>query len=115
MAVMECTGTSLPEQGKTKKTYYEWIRLIACFFVIFNHLKGYVLFMNASGVKQLFYMLLSVITKINVPLFLWFPVRCFWKNRRICANVIYLSNCLIKLKGGDKSREKIIDTCKIMR
>ena len=30
-------------------------------------------------------------------------------------NVIYLSNCLIKLKGGDKSREKIIDTCKIMR
>lgn len=31
------------------------------------------------------------------------------------TNVIYLSNCLIKLKGGDKSREKIIDTCKIMR
>ena len=69
MAVMECTGTSLPEQGKPKKTYYEWIRLTACFFTIFNHLKGYVLFMNSSGVKQLFYMLLSVITKINVPLF----------------------------------------------
>lgn len=34
---------------------------------------------------------------------------------RAAANVIYLSNCLIKLKGGDKSREKIIDTCKIMR
>lgn len=69
MEVMECTGTSLPKQGKTKKIYYEWIRLAACFFVIFNHLKGYVLFMNSSGVKQLFYMLLSVITKINVPLF----------------------------------------------
>lgn len=69
MAVMEFTGKSLPKQGKTKKTYYEWIRLIACFFVIFNHLKGYVLFMNSSGVKQLLYMILSVITKINVPLF----------------------------------------------
>lgn len=57
------------KQGKTKKVYYEWIRLIACFFVIFNHLKGYVLFMNASGIKQAFYMVLSVITKINVPLF----------------------------------------------
>lgn len=57
------------KQGKTKKVYYEWIRLIACFFVIFNHLKGYVLFMNASGIKQAFYMVLSAITKINVPLF----------------------------------------------
>lgn len=57
------------KQGKAKKVYYEWIRLIACFFVIFNHLKGYVLFMNASGIKRAFYMVLSVITKINVPLF----------------------------------------------
>lgn len=57
------------KQGKTKTVYYEWIRLIACFFVIFNHLKGYVLFMNASGIKQMVYMVVSVITKINVPLF----------------------------------------------
>lgn len=66
---MERAEISLQEQGKTKKVYYEWIRLIACFFVIFNHLKGYVLFMNASGIKQTFYMVISVITKINVPLF----------------------------------------------
>ncbi len=52
-----------------KKVYYEWIRLTACFFVIFNHLKGYVLFQNASGIKQIFYTVISVITKINVPLF----------------------------------------------
>lgn len=37
------------------------------------------------------------------------------KDKACVCNVIYLSNCLIKLKGGDKSREKIIDTCKIMR
>ena len=66
---MECAEISLQEQGKRKKVYYEWIRLIACFFVIFNHLKVYVLFMNASGIKQAFYMVISVITKINVPLF----------------------------------------------
>lgn len=66
---MDYTEKLLSEQGKAKKVYYEWIRLIACFFVIFNHLKGYFLYRNASGVKQTFYMVLSVITKINVPLF----------------------------------------------
>lgn len=66
---MKHRGTALSEQKNTKEAYYEWIRLISCFFVIFNHLKGYVLFMNSSGVKQVFYMAISVITKINVPLF----------------------------------------------
>lgn len=56
--------------GKQLKTvYYEWLRLIACFLVIFNHLKGYVLYQNASGIKQIGYMVVSIITKINVPLF----------------------------------------------
>lgn len=61
--------TKSPGQSGTRKTYYEWLRCIACFLVIFNHLKGYVLFTNASGLKQIFYMILSVLTKINVPLF----------------------------------------------
>lgn len=66
---MEHEETSLQVERRTKKVYYEWIRLAACFFVIFNHLKGYVLFRNASGIKQAFYMGISVLTKINVPLF----------------------------------------------
>lgn len=57
------------ENKETKTVYYEWLRLIACFLVIFNHLKGYVLYQNASGIKQICYMTISVITKINVPLF----------------------------------------------
>lgn len=69
MRRMENGGILSGRQERTKKVYYEWIRLVACFFVIFNHLKGYVLFMNSSGMKQAFYMVLSVITKINVPLF----------------------------------------------
>lgn len=57
-------------QNKKEKTvYYEWLRLIACFLVIFNHLKGYTLFLNSSGIKRVFYMVISVMTKINVPLF----------------------------------------------
>lgn len=69
MRRMGSGGILSGKQEKTKKVYYEWIRLVACFFVIFNHLKGYVLFMNASGMKQAVYMVISVITKINVPLF----------------------------------------------
>lgn len=56
-------------QNGGKKIYYEWMRCIACFLVIFNHLKGYTLFMNSTGIKQVIYMILSVFTKINVPLF----------------------------------------------
>lgn len=56
-------------ENQTKTVYYEWLRLIACFLVIFNHLKGYVLYQNATGIKQAGYMVISVITKINVPLF----------------------------------------------
>ncbi len=56
-------------QSGGKTVYYEWIRCIACFLVIFNHLKGFTLFMNSSGIKQVIYMILSALTKINVPLF----------------------------------------------
>ena len=56
-------------QSGMKKVYYEWLRCIACFMVIFNHLKGYRLFMDASGIKQICYIILSVLTKINVPVF----------------------------------------------
>lgn len=66
---MEYGQIKLPGQSGDKKIYYEWIRCIACFLVIFNHLKGYTLFMNSSGIKQVVYMILSVLTKINVPLF----------------------------------------------
>lgn len=66
---MSCLETKSSGQGCIRKAYYEWLRCIACFLVIFNHVKGYTLFMNASGIKQMFYMVISVLTKINVPLF----------------------------------------------
>ncbi len=66
---MEYGGRRQPKQSGMKKVYYEWLRCIACFLVIFNHLKGYRLFMDASGIKQICYMILSMLTKINVPVF----------------------------------------------
>ena len=67
---MEHGGSRQTGQGGMKKVYCEWLRCIACFLVIFNHLKGYRLFMDASGIKQICYIILSVLTKINVPVFL---------------------------------------------
>ena len=53
----------------SKKTYFEWMRIIAIFLVIFNHLAGYGLYMVSSGYKQAIYMTITMITRINVPLF----------------------------------------------
>lgn len=52
-----------------KKIYYEWMRILACGLVIYNHLNAYTLYMNSSGIKQGFYMFLTMLTRINVPLF----------------------------------------------
>lgn len=52
-----------------KKIYYEWMRIIACGLVIFNHVDAYGLYMNSVGIKQGIYMVLTMITRINVPLF----------------------------------------------
>ena len=45
------------------------MRVIACALVIFNHLPGYMLYSMTGGGKQFFYMCLTMITRINVPLF----------------------------------------------
>lgn len=52
-----------------KKVYFEFMRIIACALVIFNHLSGYTLYYSSSGIKQYVYMCLTMITRINVPLF----------------------------------------------
>lgn len=53
-----------------KKIYFELMRIIAVMLVIFNHLPGYTLYQTSSGYIQWFYMVLSMVTRINVPLFL---------------------------------------------
>lgn len=57
------------ESRKEIKVYIEMIRIIAMILVIYNHLPGYLMFVNTEGIKQAVYMYLTMVTRINVPLF----------------------------------------------
>lgn len=56
-----------------KKIYIECMRIIAIFFVIFNHMleKGFFLFSMypQKSVQYWFYMMIAVFCKFSVPLF----------------------------------------------
>lgn len=54
---------------KNKRLDLEIMRIIAIFLVIFNHLPGYSLYQSSSG-NTWIYMFITMITRINVPLFL---------------------------------------------
>lgn len=65
-------------QKNKKYTYIEIMRIIAIFFVIFNHTgnKGFFLFSQhqAGGMQFWIYLLVSVFCKFSVPLFWQFQV-----------------------------------------
>ncbi len=54
---------------KKREVYFDAMRILACALVIFNHLDGYWLYQGSTGVKQFFYMCLTMIARINVPIF----------------------------------------------
>ncbi|MGN1457880.1 MAG: acyltransferase [Acutalibacteraceae bacterium] len=58
------------ETSKRKKVYFEYMRIVAVVLVLFNHTPGYTLYMTSSGLEQALYMIITMITRINVPLFL---------------------------------------------
>lgn len=70
-------------EKKQKKIYFEWMRILACGLVIFNHLEGYTLYKSSIGMKQGLYMLLTMITRINVPLFFMISGALLLKKRKI--------------------------------
>ena len=53
-----------------KKVYIELLRIIAAALVIFAHLPASSLYVTTSGVSQFLNLVVSIILKINVPLFL---------------------------------------------
>lgn len=55
---------------KNRHLYLDVMRIIAVFLVIFNHMPGYALYQTASGLKTWVYMFITMVTRINVPLFL---------------------------------------------
>ena len=50
--------------------YFDALRILAILLVIFNHLPGYTLYQTCAGPKAWLYMLITMLTRINVPLFL---------------------------------------------
>ena len=56
--------------GKNRKVYFEFMRIIACALVLFSHLPGYHLFEETEGAAQFFYMCMTMITRMSIPMFL---------------------------------------------
>lgn len=50
--------------------YLDAMRIIAIFFVLFNHSSEYSLYQTSGGPEQWIYMFIAIVTRINVPLFL---------------------------------------------
>lgn len=57
--------------GKQRKTYLDFLRILAAFLVLYNHTPGYHFFLNfkTSPVRILFTILVSSFTCVNLPLF----------------------------------------------
>lgn len=55
---------------KARNAYFDALRILAILLVIFNHLPGYTLYQTCAGPKAWLYMLITMLTRINVPLFL---------------------------------------------
>lgn len=55
---------------KDRVVYLDFLRIISCFLVIFNHLAGYYEYQKAENpVSAFFYMFFTMVTRINVPIF----------------------------------------------
>lgn len=55
---------------KNRRLDLDLLRIIACFLVVFNHQTGYKLYqVSGTGLKAWLYMIPTMITRINVPLF----------------------------------------------
>ena len=54
---------------KRDRVYIEALRILATGCVIFNHLPAIVLFTDAEGIVQTFYLAITILIKISVPVF----------------------------------------------
>ncbi|MCR5302426.1 MAG: acyltransferase [Lachnospiraceae bacterium] len=52
-----------------KRVYFEVMRVIACFLVVFGHSPGLMLYAQSEGIKQVIYMFIAMVTCTCVPLF----------------------------------------------
>lgn len=62
-------GVNNMQPEKDRKIYFELMRIIAAFFVIYNHTDAFHTYMHIDGAIRWLYMSLAVVTKLSVPLF----------------------------------------------
>lgn len=56
--------------NKERKVYMDFLRIVACFLVIFNHNPGYFAYQESTSPGlTFFYMFFTMVSKINVPIF----------------------------------------------
>lgn len=105
-----------------RKPYYDILRVTAILLVLINHLPIYRLFMSESGMVEAGFLLVSIITRINVPLFAMISgalllgreesYSVIWKKRMKnmllvtvgCSTLLYLAFGLLR------DRELSLDT-----
>lgn len=56
-------------ESSTKRVYLELLRILCAGLVIFNHIPGYTLYQTISGPKRIPCLFLTMLTRINVPVF----------------------------------------------
>lgn len=56
--------------NRKRTSYFDALKILAIVLVVFNHLPGYTLYQVSSGLITWPYMIVTMITRINVPLFL---------------------------------------------
>lgn len=53
-----------------RRSYLDFLRMIACFWVIFNHVRGFYAYQQSTNAVQAFYYMgYAIFAKINVPIF----------------------------------------------
>ncbi len=89
-----------------RAVHFDVMRIVACFLVIYNHITGFHRFLNDVNEFRIPYIIVSVITKINVPLFFMVSgalllsrresIRYVYRHRaiKIVADILLVSTIL---------------------
>lgn len=103
----------------SRESYFDALKILAILLVVFNHLPGYTLYQVSSGIITWPYMVVTMVTRINVPLFLMVsgalllnrdePLGKVFGHRvaRIAIVILLFGTLIYCLRGGASLRELV--------
>ena len=103
---------------QSKKAYIEALRIIACFFVIYNHTDGFHLYLSGNAdIRTVIEYCVSALTKMSVPIFFMISGSLLLaqdksKKRRIIEIliIIFISNLMVYIKNNFNSYLNILES-----